>query len=463
MSGADWDLETDVLVVGAGGCGLVAALAACEQGVQVAIVEKFERAGGNTALSTGSVPGAGTRFQREAGIEDSPEAMVRDLMRQSGPHDVPELTELLAHESASLVEWLVDQVGVDLRLVTDYLHVGHSVPRLHAPPSRKGKDLTADLLRAVNTRNLPIALSSPVQDLVADHDRAVVGAVVAGGRAGESRIGAKKVVLATNGFAAAPDLVRKYCSEIAGAPYFGAPGSTGEAIRAGESLGAQLANMGAYQGYATLAYPHGSLVSWTVIEKGGVLVNASGARFGDESIGYSGFARDVLAQGGEAYEVFDTRIRDYVAAHEEEFRELVEIGGLREAGSVPELAALSGLPADTLSATLERFNAAAGGAGADDFGRRDFGFAPLRAPYVICRVTAGLFHTQGGLKVDHLARPNRADGRVVKNVFAGGGAAAGISGRSGGVGYSSGNGLLSALGLGRIAGRTAAREVLEGA
>ena len=103
-----WDMEIDILVIGAGGCGLAAALSANEMGVEVGVVEKYEEFQGNTTLSTGSVPGAGTRFQREAGIDDSPEKLIEDLLRKSGPHEAEELTRLLAHQSAPLVEWLVD-------------------------------------------------------------------------------------------------------------------------------------------------------------------------------------------------------------------------------------------------------------------------------------------------------------------------------------------------------------------
>lgn len=456
---AGWDTETEILVIGAGGCGLAAAIAAHDSGAQVAVVEKLERPGGNTALSTGSVPGAGSRFQRDAGIEDSPERMAEDLMALSGPHDSPELTRLLCAESADLVEWLVDRVGCRMSVITDYKHLGHSVPRLHAPRSRRGQDLLDDLVRGVEGRDIPVAVGNGVERLIADHEGAVIGAVV--GEEG-SRVGAAKTVLATNGFAANRALLRTHCPEIAEAAYFGALGSTGEAVEWGRELGAELGNMAAYQGYAAVAYPQGSLLSWTTIEKGGVIVDAAGRRFGDESGGYSGFAREVMAQGETAYAVFDRRIRD-IAGREEEFEELVAFGGVKEGETVAAIAAIHDLDAAVLGATLETYNAAARGAAREPFGRRDFGEAPLAPPYFICRVAPGLFHTQGGLQVDEGARVRKAGGGTVPNLFAGGGAAAGISGRAGGYGYASGSGLLSALGLGRIAGRTAAREVKEGA
>lgn len=451
----DFDAQVDVLVVGAGGAGFVAALAAHEAGATVAILEKSERAGGNTALSTGSVPGAGTRYQVEAGIEDSPRQLAEDLLRQSGPHDAEWLVHRLAAESASLVEWLREDIGIELELITDYKHVGHSVPRLHAPRSRRGQDLVNDLARAVGEREIPLVLGNPVQDLLLDDDGEVCGVLVRGDRAAETRVGAPSVVLAANGFGASREMLREYCPEIAEAEYFGSHGSTGEAIAWARELGAKLENMGAYQGYAAVAYPHGSITSWTTVEMGGVLVNPDGVRFGDESIGYSGFAADVLANGGHAWVLFDERIRDYVAGNEVEFRELVELGGVRTAEDPAELASFFELPADALAATVDEVRRDASAGTPDRFGRTEFGFGPLTAPLAMCRTTPGLFHTQGGTAVDPDGRVLRADGAPIPRLFAAGGVAVGISGRSGARGYSSGNGLLTAMGLGRLAGAAA--------
>ena len=167
--------DVDVLVVGAGACGLVAAIAAHDAGVGVAIIEKLDRPGGNSSLSTGSVPAAGTRFQREAGIADSTEQFVADLLRTGGPTDCPDLLRSLVATSAETVEWLVDFVGVRMVLVTAYKHVGHSVPRLHAPVSRRGQDLVDDLLAAVEKRGIPLAVGNGATALVSDGNGAVIG------------------------------------------------------------------------------------------------------------------------------------------------------------------------------------------------------------------------------------------------------------------------------------------------
>jgi fumarate reductase flavoprotein subunit len=440
--------DVDVLVIGAGACGLSAAIAAHDGGASVAIVEKRDRPGGNSSLSTGSVPGAGSRFQAAAGIVDSPAQMIADLRRIAGDTEDPALLRRMSEVSAETVEWLVDRVEARMQLITAYKHIGHTVERLHAPKSRRGQDLVDDLLAAMAKRAIPLAVGNTVEDLIIENGR-VAGAVVdTDGK--KSRITARHIVLAVNGFAADRSLVQQYCPEIAGAQYFGALGSHGEAVRWGQKIDAALANMGAYQGYAAVAYPHGSLLSWTTIEKGGILIGADAKRFGDESLGYSGYARVVLGQGPFAFAVFDQRIFDIAA--------LVRYGGVKKAETITELTALCEGDSATLQLTLDAYNSAARDDVSDIFGRRDFAHAPLAAPYYCCRVVPGLFHTQGGLKVDGNARVLNTAGVPIPGLFAGGGAAAGISGRAGALGYASGNGLLTAIALGRLAGMAAAQD-----
>ena len=450
--------DADVLIIGAGACGLAAAIAAHDSGVNVAIIEKLDRPGGNSSLSTGSVPAAGSRFQREAGVVDSPEQFLADLMRTGGATDCPDLVRRLVDTSAATVEWLADAVGARIALVTAYKHIGHTVPRLHAPASRRGQDLVDDLLRVVETRGIPLALGNGASALLPDGRGGVMGADVETISGERQRIIARKVILAVNGFAGNRDLIARFCPEISGAQYFGARGSTGEAVLWGEQLGAALGNMGAYQGYAAVSDPHGSLLSWTTIEKGGMIINGTGDRFGDESAGYSGYTPNVMAQGAPCFAIFDQRIFD-VAADEEEFVELANYGGVKKGATPADLARLHGLDPDAVTASVESYNRAARGEEPDAFGRRDFALAPLRGTLYICRVVPGLFHTQGGLMVDNDGRVLRPNGRPIANLFAGGGAVAGLSGRTGASGYASGNGLLSAVGLGRLVGLAAADEV----
>lgn len=453
MSEVQAEVDVDVIVVGAGAGGLTAALAVADSGRSVVVLEKLDRAGGNSALSTGSIPAAGSRQQKQAGVDDDPDRMFADLMRQSGPHEAEALTRRLSETSADLVDWLIDDHGIRLALIMDYKHVGHSVNRLHAPPSRKGQDLVDDLLAACERAGVDVLVGNPVTGLLTEQGR-VCGVVVEGERVERYELRAHSVILASNGFAANKALIERWIPELADVEYFGAHGSTGEALEWGLDLGGYVLNQQAYQGYAAVAYPHGSILSWTTVEKGAVLVDSSGARLGDESIGYSGFTAEVLRGKPPVYVIYDARIKA-LAGKELEFAELVQMGGAVEFPTIEAMAEGLGIDAAALRETLSTYAEAARGSRSDPFGRTDFALAPLEPPYVASRVTPGLFHTQGGLAVDLDGRVLKDSGEPIPGLFAVGGAAPGVSGHAGGRGYSSGNGLLSAVGLGRLAGGAA--------
>jgi fumarate reductase flavoprotein subunit len=445
------DIETEVVVVGAGGCGLTAALAAAQRDADVLVLEKQARPWCNTARSGGMIPAAGTRLQRAAGIVESPESMAEDILRKNGYASDPATTRHLCRVATDLVEWLVDDVGVALTFVHDFKYPGHSEFRMHAPPSRTGAALWADLRRAVTDHpRTELIESASATGLVADESGAVHGVVVE--RAGRvERVGARKVILAANGFAANREMLERYCPEVASAYYFGGEGNTGEAIRWGQALGGAVAFMDAYQAHASVAVPHGILITWALITEGGIQVNRGGRRFGDETTGYSEHALRVLAQAeGLAWTIYDERLHR-LALGFDDYRQALAAGASMTAPTVTALATALGLPARTLADTLDEYHAVAR---TDAFGRQDC--RRLEPPLYGVKVTGALFHTQGGLLVDAAARVLRADGRPVPNLYAGGGTAAGLSGHGPG-GYFSGNGLLTALGYGMLAGRDAAR------
>ncbi len=450
----EWDVETDVLVAGAGGTGLVAAVAAAEDpDLTVTVLEKSDEPGGNTALSTGMIPAAGTRLQRAAGIEETAEDMALDILEKNDFQADEALVRRLARESSNLVHWLVDDWDVSLHLVDDFRYPKHSEYRMHAPPGNNGANLVSQLVERIEaTPNVELLANTPVNRLVADKG-AVVG-VVAGDPV-EEAIAAGKVILATDGFGGNRRMVGQHCDEeIERALYFGADGNTGDGIRWGVELGSAVASMDAYQAHATVAHQTGVLSTYAIVMNGGILVNEDGERFGDESAGYSEFAIDVLGQpDGVAYEVFDERIFEQLTGQFDDFDDAVELGAYDRADRVEELAETIGCDPDATAAAVDRYNEAVRSGEPDETGRTD-GTHVLEGPFYGTKVTGALFHTQGGLVVDEHARVLREDGTPVENLYAGGGCATGVSGHGAG-GYLSGNGLTAALGFGRLAGRHA--------
>lgn len=457
-----WDIEVDVLVIGAGGCGLVAALAAAQTDVSVFVVEKEKSAGGNTSLSQAMVPAAGTKAQIEAGFDDSIELMTEDILKKNDYSSDPALTKHVAEEATKLVDWLRDQVGIDLELVTEFIYPGHSSYRIHANRSRKGEHLINDLVNAANRiENLDIAYNAVAKRLVATRaERGVVGVEVEIEGVGRNLAQAKKVILALNGFGANREMLRKYIPEMADAYYFGHEGNTGEGILWGQVLGAQLECMAAYQSHGSVAYPHGTLLTWAVISLGGYQVNLEGKRFVNEYHGYSEHALDVLKQTkGVAIEIFDQRIYDTVVEYED-FQKCLRMEAIKKFDSIEALAESFRLPAEQMSLTHKEIQEAAMGKAQDPMGRKDLK-EPLKPPFYGVKVTGALFHTQGGLKVNKRAEVIGLDNRPIPNLYAGGGTACGFSGKSGPKGYLSANGLLAALVIGKIAGEQAARASLE--
>jgi fumarate reductase flavoprotein subunit len=443
-------LTVETLIVGAGACGLTAALAGAEAGQEVLVLEGDATLGGSTALSAGLIPAAGTRLQAEAGVEDDPGRFAGDILAKARGEADPDVVERLATEAGPTVDWLAEAHGLPFSLVDDFDYPGHGRRRMHGLPSRTGRELV-DLLRAAcEARGIDVVTGRRAETLFAEADGRVVGVAVRRPDGIAERIGCGRLILACNGYGGNRERMRAHAPGIADALLFGHPGNRGEALDWGEALGAATRHLGAYQGHGNVAHPHGILITWATITEGGFQVNREGARFWNEAEGYSEAARAVLAQpGGEAFTIFDDRIAG-IARQFGDFRAAEAQGAVRRAASVAELAVGFGLPAEALGEAAAAVEALARAGGTDGFGRR-FAGPPLAPPYRGVRVTGALFHTQGGLVTDPVGRVLDRGGRALPNLWAGGGAACGVSGPAD-WGYLSGNGLLTAVVLGRLAG-----------
>ena len=453
--GVDFDFEVPVLVIGAGACGLVAALAAHDTGQTVMVLERDERPSGSTSLSAGLIPAACTRLQKAQGIEDSPELFASDLVAKTHDRTPHDQALVIAQNSGPMIDWLMDQHQIEFELVTDFLYPGHSRLRMHGPKSRTGADLEQALLAAVERAGIDLISGASVEDLFVETTGRVTGVRFRRRDGAMELLGCKALVLACSGFAGNAEMVRRYIPEIADAECCGHLSNTGDAVQWGVLMGAALADMGAYQGHGSVAHPHSLPLTWAVITKGGILVNSNGQRFSNEMRGYSEHGAEVAAQPGHiAWDIYNSEGHE-AAMQFHDYRTIHALGAVKTASSLTELARLTGLPLAGLQAESDAIAEAIQSGTTDRFGRRFENVPMLEAPYYAVKVNGALFHTQGGLLVDANARVLRENGEPLPNLLAGGGAARGVSGDSS-YGYLSGNGLLTATTYGRLAGMMAA-------
>lgn len=431
--------DVPVAIVGAGACGLTAALMLRDAGVDCALLERDARSQGSTALSSGFIPAAGTRVQRAAGVnDDSAQRFARDIQAKARGTAAAHLVAAYTAAIAPAIDALQQRHGLGFELLDGFLYPGHGVRRMHTLPQRTGAALVAALESAALRAGTTQVGHARVTQLWCDGGDRVLGVGYRRPDGALEHLGCRVLLLASNGFGGNAAMVRELLPEMREAVFAGHAGNDGSAIAWGRQLGARLADLGGYQGHGSWAIPQGALITWALMTQGGIQVNSAGRRFHDETAGYSEAAVQVLAQPGAiAWNVFDARLLalgrefpDFVAAE--------AAGALRDAGDVRGLAALIGCQPETLSPTLA--------------GSR------LEAPYSAVKVTGALFHTQGGLDIDADGRVLHEAGGPFANLLAAGGAARGVSGNAV-WGYLSGNGLLSAVAGGFIAARTAARQL----
>jgi fumarate reductase flavoprotein subunit len=450
-----------VLIVGSGACGTIAALAVNERGVEVLILERDARPSGNTALSGGQIPAGGTKLQRAAGLmDDSPELLYRDILAKAHGECDHTIARHVAYESGTTVEWLVDRYQLPISPVLNFQYPGHSRPHMHASPTLFGAELLTVLVAAVDREGIPIATSALVTDLFADASGRIHGVRVKRPDGAIEEMGCDALILACNGFGGNKDMLRKYIPEAVDLFYEGHTGNQGDAIRWGEALGASIKDMGAFQGHGAVATPANVHLSWPTVTEGGFHVNRHGQRFSNENSGYSEQALHVHRQPGNvAWAIWDERC-EAIANQQHSHQLANESGSVKRFDSIAAMARAIGCDPAALERTFADVADFAAGRKADPLGR-DFTRKPtLAPPYRMARIIGALSHTQGGLEINTDCRVLRPDGTAFPNLFAGGGAARGLSGPAD-WGYMSGSGLLMATTTGRLAGEAAAKQVLQ--
>ena len=447
------DGTCDMVIVGAGGAGLSAAVAAAEtnNGLKIVVLEKEAIIGGNTNSSTGGINAAETDIQKGLGIEDSKQLFYDDIMSGGKYENIPSLVENLVEHAPVTISWLTG-LGVDLTDVG--LMGGSSVKRTHRPKGGTaiGPHLMKVLKEATSNKDIEIRMSNKVTGLLTAVDGSVTGVKVENANGTAYTLAAKAVIIATGGFGANLDMVTSLQPTLKGFATLNHPGATGDAFGWVTAIGGATIQMANIQIHPTAEATNHILITEAVRGNGAILVNHESKRFCNEMDTRDVVSAAILAQTqGEAFLIFDQGVRKSLASIETYANQHL----LKEGATVAELAQTIDVPAADLEATLNRYNAYQKEGVDKDFGRSATGMtASLEtAPYYAVRVTPAIHHTMGGLSVNTNTQVLRADGTPIPGLYAAGEVTGGLHGAN----RLGGNGVADIVVNGRLAGINAGR------
>ena len=447
------DGTCDMVIVGAGGAGLSAAVAAAEtnNGLKIVVLEKEAIIGGNTNSSTGGINAAETDIQKGLGIEDSKKLFYDDIMSGGNYENIPSLVENLVEHAPVTISWLTG-LGVDL---TDVGLMGSSsVKRTHRPKGGTaiGPHLMKVLKEATSNKDIEIRTSNKVTDLLTAVDGSVTGVKVENANGSAYTLAAKAVIIATGGFGANLDMVTSLQPSLKGFATLNHPGATGDAFGWVTAIGGATIQMANIQIHPTAEATNHILITEAVRGNGAILVNHESKRFCNEMDTRDVVSAAILAQTqGEAFLIFDQGVRKSLASIETYANQHL----LKEGATVAELAQAIGVPAADLEATLNRYNTYQKEGVDKDFGRSATGMTAslVTAPYYAVRVTPAIHHTMGGLSVNTNTQVLRADGTPIPGLYAAGEVTGGLHGAN----RLGGNGVADIVVNGRLAGINAGR------
>lgn len=446
----DVTIDTDVLVIGAGGAGMSAALSAKESGLDVTLIEKMVYLGGNTVRAKGGLNAAETKYQKELGIVDSIQTFIDDTMKGGKNINDPELVAYLAKNSSDAIEWL-DSMGISLKSVVS--SGGASRPRMHAPEGGgdAGKYIIAGLQKQLEPKGINIYTETKATEIIMKDGKAA--GVITETPNGKMTINAKAVIIATGGFSANEELYTKYKPELKGFITTGHPGGTGDGIFMAEKVGAALVDMEQIQIHPTVEQSKSELVTEGLRGRGAILVNQEGKRFGDEMATRDVVSADVLAQPGSyAYIIFDNNLRKNMATVES----MVALGIVTEAATYEELAKKLNIPTDAFKATMDKWNNDVKAKNDTEFGRTQaIDWSLEEAPYYAIKIAPAVHHTMGGIKINTNAEVIGTNNTAIAGLYAAGEVTGGIHGAN----RLGGNAIADIIIFGRQAGKNAANYI----
>ena len=488
--------DADVVVIGAGGAGMTAAMTAADAGQKVVILESQAMVGGNSARATGGMNAAKTVYQDEnefdqaAGVEktlataaekyadnetitalaktvseqwaayqanptgyfDSVELMELDTMVGGKGINDPELVKTLCEGTADAIDWL-DENGITLHNVSSF--GGASVKRIHRPVNEEGKVVSVGaymiplLQENCEKRGIDIVLNTTVDTILTDANGAAVGVSGTDKDGNTVVVNAKSVILATGGFGANLDMVTQYKPELAGFMTTNAAGAQGQGIEMATAIGAGTVDMDQIQIHPTVEANTAALITEGLRGDGAILVNANGERFIDE-VGTRDVvsAAEIAQPGSYSWLIVDQAMADASSV----IQGYIKKGYTKTGATYEELAKELDVDPATFANTMETWNSYVEAKNDPDFGRTSFANPLNNGPYYAIKVTAGVHHTMGGVTINSATEVLKEDGTVIPGLFAAGEVTGGVHGAN----RLGGTAVADFVVFGRIAGESAA-------
>ena len=488
--------DADVVVIGAGGAGMTAAMTAADAGQKVVILESQAMVGGNSARATGGMNAAKTVYQDEnefdqaAGVEktlataaekyadnetitalaktvseqwaayqanptgyfDSVELMELDTMVGGKGINDPELVKTLCEGTADAIDWL-DENGITLHNVSSF--GGASVKRIHRPVNEEGKVVSVGaymiplLQENCEKRGIDIVLNTTVDTILTDANGAAVGVSGTDKDGNTVVVNAKSVILATGGFGANLDMVTQYKPELAGFMTTNAAGAQGQGIEMATAIGAGTVDMDQIQIHPTVEANTAALITEGLRGDGAILVNANGERFIDE-VGTRDVvsAAEIAQPGSYSWLIVDQAMVDASSV----IQGYIKKGYTKTGATYEELAKELDVDPAAFANTMETWNSYVEAKNDPDFGRTSFANPLNNGPYYAIKVTAGVHHTMGGVTINSTTEVLKEDGTVIPGLFAAGEVTGGVHGAN----RLGGTAVADFVVFGRIAGESAA-------
>ena len=488
--------DADVVVIGAGGAGMTAAMTAADAGQKVVILESQAMVGVNSARATGGMNAAKTVYQDEnefdqaAGVEktlataaekyadnetitalaktvseqwaayqanptgyfDSVELMELDTMVGGKGINDPELVKTLCEGTADAIDWL-DENGITLHNVSSF--GGASVKRIHRPVNEEGKVVSVGaymiplLQENCEKRGIDIVLNTTVDTILTDANGAAVGVSGTDKDGNTVVVNAKSVILATGGFGANLDMVTQYKPELAGFMTTNAAGAQGQGIEMATAIGAGTVDMDQIQIHPTVEANTAALITEGLRGDGAILVNANGERFIDE-VGTRDVvsAAEIAQPGSYSWLIVDQAMADASSV----IQGYIKKGYTKTGATYEELAKELDVDPAAFANTMETWNGYVEAKNDPDFGRTSFANPLNNGPYYAIKVTAGVHHTMGGVTINSATEVLKEDGTVIPGLFAAGEVTGGVHGAN----RLGGTAVADFVVFGRIAGESAA-------